>query len=276
MNASPDASTIDIFFIGVGKCGTSWIYKYLSRRGDVGVPSIKEPYILNHPPEKYAEKIAEVYDERRPRCDFSNVYYWDQTIPEKIARHNPNAKIVLTVRKPSKRVSSHFAFLQRNGEYTGMDLVEYLNSGDPDELVGRSDYQDILIRYSKHVPAENIVVLPLELLSTDVQRYADTLTEFLGIERREVAAEDTEKVLGRSKARSPLLSRTGKRVAEQLRGAGHLKVLSQLKESEAVRKVLFSTDDQPTASLDSALLPAHLRSLDDQYPAFLEKAGAAL
>ena len=262
--------TIDVFFIGVGKCGTSWIYKHLSRRGDVGVPKIKEPYILNQPVERRPQMIRDLYDDRRPRCDFSNVYYWDSSIPQKIAEHNPDAKIVLTVRKPSKRVSSHFAFLQRNGDFVDMDLLEYLDSGDQEELIGRSDYQKIYDRYTNVFPRDQVLVLPLELLSADVQEYASRLAAFLGIPEREVNESDSEKVLGRSSARLPLLSRSAKQLAELLRARGHLKLLSSLKESMLVRKLLFrrsSTD--PSDEITSEQLPAELRRLDDSYGAFV-------
>lgn len=265
-----DSPTIDVFFIGVGKCGTSWIYKHLSRRGDVGVPKIKEPYVLNNPVAKHAEIIHDLYDDRRPRCDFSNVYYWDETIPKKIVEHNPDAKIVLTVRKPSKRVSSHFAFLQRNGEFVDMNLVEHLDSGDPHQLVARSDYQEIYGRYAAVMPDDRILVLSLELLSSDVQKYADRLSAFLGVPQRSIDESDSEKVLGRSSARMPFLSRSAKKFAEQLRARGYLKLLSRLKESLLVRKLLFSrSGDSAADEFEYEQLPTNLRKLDDAYSEFL-------
>lgn len=276
MNSTQDEATIDVFFIGVGKCGTSWIYKHLTKRSDVGVPSIKEPYVLNSPPEKYAEVIADLYGAQRPRCDFSNVYYWDPTIPSKIIEHNPDAKVVLTVRKPSKRVSSHFGFLQRNGEFVGMDLVEYLDSGDPEDLVARSDYQRVLDRVTAVTQREKILVLPLELLSSDAQLYADRLADFLDLPRREVDDSDREKVLGRASARMPVINRAAKTLATAMRERGHLKMLSKLKESEQVRSVLFrSSTDGAGSDLDETRFPASLKALDGAYLDFLEKNDAA-
>lgn len=276
MNAVQGEAMIDVFFIGVGKCGTSWIYKYLTKRGDAGVPSIKEPYVLNNPPEKHAEVIADLYGSQRPRCDFSNVYYWDPTIPKKIIEHNPDAKVVLTVRKPSQRVSSHFGFLQRNGEYVGMDLVEYLNSGDPDQLVARSDYQSILDRVAAVTSQENILVMPLELLSANPQRYADRLADFLDLARREIDESDRERVLGRASARIPVVNRAAKGLATAMRERGYLKLLSKLKESERVRSLLFTRNNEGGSDLDASQLPTPLKALDEAYPDFLEKNRAAV
>lgn len=262
---------IDVFFIGVGKCGTSWIYKHLSRRGDIGVPKIKEPYVLNSPVEEHAAIIEDLYDDRRPRCDFSNVYYWDESIPNRIVEHNPDAKIVLTVRKPSKRVSSHFGFIQRNGEHVNNSVVEYLQRGDPHDLVKRSDYQEIYDRYSSIIAKDRILVLPLELLSSDVQEYANRLAKFLDVPERVVDESDSQKVLGRSSARMPFVSRSAKKLAEQLRARGYLKLLSGFKESSLVRKLLFSSADAaPDQNFAYEDLPVALRNLDDSYENFLE------
>ena len=267
---------IDVFFIGVGKCGTSWIYKHLSRRGDIGVPKIKEPYILNHPRHEQASQIEALYDEQRPRCDFSNVYYWDTSIPEKIAEHNPEAKIVLTVRKPSKRVQSHFAFLQRNGEFVDRGLVDYLNSGDSEQLVERSDYQRVLDRFGDALADDQLLVLPLELLAANTEQYAHTLAEFLGVPKLALSEEDTQTVLGRSSARSPFLSRAAKRLAGQLRDRGYLVALARLKELSIIQRMLFSQSSPANAEIDVNELPKRLKDLDAAYPNFLRRYGVHL
>lgn len=267
-----DEASIDVFFIGVGKCGTSWIYRHLTRRGDIGVPEIKEPYVLNNSPEDQAAVVAKLYGSKRPRCDFSNVYYWDESIPAKVIENNPNAKIVLTVRKPSKRIASHFAFLQRNGEHVDSTVGEYLAAGDPHELVARSDYQRIFDRFSEVVDSDRILVLSLEQLADDVQTYADRLAEFLEVETRVVDAMDTEKVLGRSSARFPAVSRMAKKAAEVLREQGYLKVLSRFKESALIRRALFQQVEG--AQDQDVRWPAEVELLDSQYAEFLAAHGS--
>lgn len=262
---------VDVFFIGVGKCGTSWIHRYFVQRGDVGVPAIKEPYILNHPIDEQISMIERLWDDLRPRCDFSNLYYWDARSAQRILDHNPAARIVLTVRLPSKRVESHFAFLQRNGEYTKSSVVEYLDAGDPVDLVARSDYERVVERFAEHFPPTQLLVLPLELLAADPQAYADRLSVFLDIPSTPLAEEDTKKVLGRSTARVPVVSRLAKRAGERLRDSGQLELLAKLKESELVRRVLFS--EIKASSQEQIEWPEAVRTLDAAYPAFLESVG---
>jgi len=268
--------TIDVFFVGVGKCGTSWIYEYLRGRGDVGVPAVKEPYVLDlDDAAAQHRRVGQLYDSQRPRCDLSNTYYWDPTNAERLRGHNPNARVVVTTRRPSGRVESHFAFLQRNGRYQGWSLARYFSeSADPDDLVARSDYQPILDRYAEQVGADNVLLLPLELLRSDQDAYVQRLCSFMGLEERPLTDGERKAVLSRSAPRFGPAAFAAAQVAAVLRRLGLLRLLGRLKSSGLVQRVLFrsaaQTDDDVWGGQP---MPARLQQLDREYPALLRSWG---
>lgn len=239
-------SGVEFFFVGFGKCGTSWIYELLRRHDVVATPSIKEPYLVDVDAERRAALIAKLYRPKddQPLADFSNVYYWDPQNANKIKAINPQAKIVITMRMPSERVVSHFGFLQRNALVPDtMTLADYLEGGDPEDIVARTNYAAAIARYETAFGAENVLVLPLEALREDPQGYADRLFAFLGVEGFALSEEDKLPVLQAAKPRSRMLARIAKGSAMTLRSLGFLSLLGGLKQMQGLRRLLYKPVD---------------------------------
>lgn len=257
---------VKYFFVGVGKCGTSWIYNFAKKYSLLSIPKIKEPYLIDKVDPEV--EIAKLYTSRENMADFSNTYFFDHDNPRKIYEYNPDAKIIITTRKPSDRIVSHFAFLQRNGHFSEMSVEQYLSSGDPESIIQRSEFWNIYSRYIEYFSPRNILILPLELLKENPAEYTSNLCKFLEIEVIVPNDDDAKPVLPRSKARSKILARTAKYFALKLRSMGFLVVLGKLKESKYIRKVLFSEvkgkDESQFGEFQSKL-----NDLDSQYKNWL-------
>ena len=263
-----------VFFVGVGKCGTSWLWSHLGQTAKVVVPTVKEPYLIDLPASEQQAAVERWWPAGDgPLADFSNVYYWDIDNPSKVHGYNPDARIVLTVRRPSARAVSHYRFLLRNGLVASDDLAEYLTRDDGHELVARSDYLPMLARYESMFWSDRVLVLPLELLQHDATAYLNRLGEFLGIDFDPVSEADAEPVLSASAPRNRYVSRVAYQAGVVLRRAGLLRVLSTVKQSPIVARVLFteagSADHLKAAA---AALPS-LQALDDAYPDLLRRVG---
>ena len=48
-NVTMSVERVKFFFVGVGKCGTSWIFEIARKKALMSVPKIKEPYIIDEP-----------------------------------------------------------------------------------------------------------------------------------------------------------------------------------------------------------------------------------
>ncbi len=264
---------IEFFFVGVGKCGTSWIHRYLSRRPEIATPKLKETYFIDAGPRRRRRILSRQYPGGdRPLADFSNVYYWDESNPAKIHDYNPASRIIVTVRQPSRRAVSHFRFLRRGGEVGDLPLDDYLAGGDEHQLVARSDYRPIIERYRRVFGADRVLILPLELLATDPQAYADRLCRFLDLPTRPLDDVDREPVLAAQRSRLPIVTRAGRLVVAGLRRLGLLGLIGAVKNSGAAQRMLFVVDD---VEVELGPHPA-LERLDADYPSLLAEAGVAV
>jgi hypothetical protein len=266
---SKNPPVISYFFVGVGKCGTSWIYEFLKNHQAVSVPSLKEPHIVDQPEGRIPTLIADLYQSDDKMADFSNTYYWDPANPKKIVAHNPDAKIIFTVRQPSARIISHFRFLIRSGIVQGMTLEQYLDQGDPEHIVERSEYWTSVARYTAEFGADRVLVLPLELLSSDPQAYADTLLDFLGVDRITLEVGDKTPVLQSARPRSPMAAKLARSAGAALRRSGQLRLLGRLKSSDRLRRMLFKPG-APDADVSFGKYASQMADMDQRYGQLIE------
>ena len=198
-------------------------------------------------------------------CDFSTLYYWDINNAEKIYNYNKFSKIIITIREPSKRIVSHFGFLQRNGLLTESTLAEYLKNGDTQEIIARSNYTDMINRYISVFGKKNVLLLPLEQLQNSPQLYVDRLLNFLDEPSFILSESDTKPVLKSARARSRLLAKLVKTLAGFLRKIGMLSLLGQLKSSKLIRSILFKTVDNQKQAISFAHRTQEITKLDEDY-----------
>lgn len=258
---------VDYFFVGPGKCGTSWLYEFCARHQLVNTPSLKEPYLLQFSEARQQEYIARLYTGTGPIADFSNTYSFNKTCPRDIQQHNARARVVITVRKPSDRVRSHFRYHERTAA-TGLAMREYFEAGDTESMLERSDYRPMIERFVTTLGRERILVLPLEVLRREPDSYASRLCDFLGAETVVLDERDLEPVRVASEPRWPVLGRSAKRLAVWLRGNGHLQVLGALKRSSIIERSLFraSPPSRVDRMDDFGPATARLKELDESYP----------
>ena len=273
-NVTTSIEKVKFFFVGVCKCGTSWIFEIARKKALMSVPKIKEPYIIDESPEKREKMVRSLYDSYSEMADFSNVYYWDPDNAQKIFEYNPDALIIITVRKPSKRIVSHFEFLKRNGMHTSLSLAEYLEKGDSDHIVARSEYPEMIRRYETVFGKDNVLILPLEQLKSEPQTYLDRLTQFCSLPSLQLEEEDKSPVLKRATTRSPLLARSAKGVAVLFRKLKLLKILGKLKDSKVIRGILYREAKGPvTRDDDFGKLTQQIAKLDEEYETLLTSYG---
>jgi len=264
---------VTFFFVGVGKCGTSWLYEFFKRHELLSLPTIKEPYLIDCSAQKREKMVNSLYSGNGKKADFSNLYYWDTENPRKIKDYNPHAKIIITTRRPSHRIVSHFTFLKRNADRHAQQksLAQYLEHGDLEHLVQRSDYPPIIDRYLASFGADNVLVLPLEQLKETPQRYVDRLLTFMQLPTIALTPEDTTPVLKRSTARSSMLARTAKSLAVLLRSLGLLRILGILKESQTIRRFLFrEIQGDALTDRDFGTLNTAITAMDHDYKNLLQ------
>jgi len=260
---------VEIFFVGVGKCGTTWIYETTKRLKLLSVPTLKEPFIVDQPPSDQTKLVTKLYDQgvMAPLADFSNLYFTDIDNAKKIFDYNSEAKIILTVRKPSDRIASQYQMLVRNGLDETISLSEYLDNDDLG-LIERSRYWDIAQRYIDVFGKEKVQIMSLEMLKSRPQAYMDRLCSFLEISSPALSVEDRKPVLVASKPRNAAIARQGKKLSLYMRRVGLYKSLGYLKNSNLVRGLVYKPIDKREIP-DFGKFSSEVLELDQKYDDFL-------
>lgn len=182
---------IDFFVIGAARCGTTSLYHYLKQHQQVFLPNIKE---LNHfsrvesldkedyelPKEEtlHHTKIVEDIEaysalfhkakSGQRKGDISPSYLWKKETARRIYEHNPDAKIIVSLRNPVHRAFSHYLMNVAVG-YESLEGFEAALKADKNEIWGGgnlylewSSYFEGLNEFIKYFGRENVLILLFE------------------------------------------------------------------------------------------------------------------
>ena len=126
-------------------------------------------------------------------------------VPEKIARHLPDARLIYIVRHPLERIESHWMHRVQHGDARSFKkmLREYPN------LVDTSRYWSQIQLYRKYFGDDQILVLFFDELKKNPERVLKQCFSFLGVDPDVRLANPAEHrhVTGQFKVESDLLKR---------------------------------------------------------------------
>lgn len=202
---------VDFFVVGAARSGTTSLYNYLKQHPDIFLPNIKE---LNHfsrvessqsqdyqRPKKevlYHTKIInspEVYQdlyeeamEHQLKGDVSPSYLWGTTTAQRIFDHNPEAKIIVSLRDPVQRAFSHYVMNLSVGYDTEPSFERAIHAkesriwGGGNLYLEWSRYYEALKSYYDLFPKENIKVLIFEDWTSKKQETLQHICNFLNVD----------------------------------------------------------------------------------------------
>ena len=202
---------IDFFVVGAARCGTTSLYHYLKQHPQVYLPNIKElnhfskvessdkeDYILPKDDTLYHTKIIKKFDDYRAlynqvganrlKGDISPSYLWKKETAVKIYNHNPEAKIVVSLRNPVHRAFSHYLMNVSVGYEASEDFNAALMAERKDIWGGGnlflewSSYYDALQTYVDTFGRDRVLVLVFEDWIKDKKTMLKNLFSFLEID----------------------------------------------------------------------------------------------
>ncbi|WP_299966707.1 sulfotransferase [uncultured Roseobacter sp.] len=235
------------FYGGPPKAGSSWIYSLLATHPQVFVPDGKYVQFFTDFYDRGLEWYAGCYEDAGPehiaRCDLTTDYLFVPEAAERLAKHIPDARIFFSLRNPAERDWSAYQHLLRTGQAHGP--LETEADSAHRLLSSCSAYSDAIERAWRLFGRENTHILWFDDIRSEPQVAADSLYEFLGVEKRPIRQEDSGAKNVARAARNTRLNGVLKQGAIALRAAGLSKVLGKLKNSAMIDKVLFSADRVP-------------------------------
>jgi hypothetical protein len=122
--SKPGAKRVNLFVVGAQKAGTTALFKLLAAQQDICAPE-KELHFFDRD-ERYQGGTAEAlsaYHWRFQACehqrywaDCTPIYMYLPQVPVRLARYNPNARIIVLLRSPADRALSQWNMEYRKGK----------------------------------------------------------------------------------------------------------------------------------------------------------------
>lgn len=192
---------IDFFIIGSQKCGTTSLYALLAQHKSIYLPIIKEnPYFIKtnfYKNNKYLDRYYSKKDMVNKRVGFShaNMLHCDYC-PERIVRHNKNAKLIVILREPISRAFSAFRYAVKNSREKEANSFEEAFALEEKRMKFDSESQERSnlcyfenSKYHKHLTnylnwfnKEQIFICTINELEEDPEKLINKISCFLNVE----------------------------------------------------------------------------------------------
>jgi hypothetical protein len=233
-SSAADGWLPNLIVIGAQKCGTTSLHAYLDQHPEISMSREKETdFFLWHQDRGSDWWRTQFRPGTRIRGESSTgytVYPLTPWVPERIARAQPEARLIYVVRDPIDRMVSAYVHLAAAGktDRTPSEVFSHPRLGESD-LVYRGLYAMQLERYLEHFEAEQILVLEYRDLLEDRERTLRRAFRHLGVDEDFSSPEFSiehnpsdalRRGVGPARGRSPyeLMGRIG-RLPRPLRGA---------------------------------------------------------
>jgi len=181
--------------IGSAQSGTTSLYHVFSEHPQIFMSRKKELHFFVK--EHWYRRGIEQYERHFPEeltqgkmavGEATPVYICHPRAPERIARHVPDVKMILTVRNPVQRAYSQYWRKRRDLTETGTFEEALEQDLTPEYVPGRRGYFNrglylhYIERYLQHFNREQLLVLTFDELSEDPHSFYARCFEFIGVD----------------------------------------------------------------------------------------------
>jgi Sulfotransferase domain len=189
------------FVIGPPRTGTSWLHTVLSHSAWLSDPT-KETRFFDKHFHRGLDWYRSHYRKASPdRCigEIAPTYFASNEARERIARLIPEARVVCTFRNPVDRVLSLYRLKRAYGliPWNFEDALER----DP-ELIESSRYAAHLTAWQRDLGSQ-VLATVFDDMQRDPQSYLNTLVDFVGVPRFELAPSQVRRVLSSESMTQP-------------------------------------------------------------------------
>jgi Sulfotransferase domain len=263
----------NFIYIGPDKAGSSWLHEMLIRHPEVYLTPAKDLYFFDRYFDRgmgwYADQFKGATSQHKIVGEICQDYLFDPPSPGRIAENLGQIKTMVSLRDPVERAWSSWLYARKHGMWPE-DFLTALR--EVPELLEHGRYADGLDRFTEHFPRESVHIAVFDDLSADPQKFLDDTTDFLGISRMSLSAEEREPTLAAASARSVKVAHLARRAADFAREHGAARVIGFVKRSPLVHKVLYRPIDKAAVRPDPAAvdfiknaLADDVRRLDSDY-----------
>ena len=179
-------------FIGIGaaKAGTTWLAACMRQHPQIFMPLRKEVNVFHYTDfdtstlRLYEQHFAPATSKRLPG-EFSTLYLQSALASQRIAKHAPDAKLIVSLRNPIEQVYSHYWHLRRQLFHASQSNApidfEQAIERYPHLLIEPALYHKHLRRWLDEFSRDQLLVVWFDDIVTDPQRVLTEVFSFLGV-----------------------------------------------------------------------------------------------
>ena len=181
-------------FIGIGapKAATTWIYECLKEHPDVYVTPIKETNFfayydpIDNRMDQYEDHFRS-YTSQRAVGEISTVYFSSELAPERIRKHIPDVKLLLSLRNPIDQIYSHYWHLKSQNfhEWEGKNLpVSFEDALEryQDRLLGDALYHKNLLKWLEFFDLSDLKIIFYEDIKNDPVKVISEIYQYIDVD----------------------------------------------------------------------------------------------
>ena len=176
---------MELFHIGPQKTATTWVYKCLRDHDGIFVPKVN---MINYYDIKYykgAKWYKNFYNDAEGGdllFDPTMTYVRSPWAPRRIARDNPDAKIMLCLRDPIDRAFSHYWHEKKKGSIN-FEFAEVLENYDLySSWLEPGFYAEHIERYLHYFDRDQFLFLRFENLKSDPEEFLGRILHFADVD----------------------------------------------------------------------------------------------
>lgn len=186
--------SLDFIGIGSGKSGSTWLYKNIVKHPEIYEGNPKE---INYFSSLYKKKDFEWYKSNftgsgnLKKGEFSVTYIDDPKSAKNIKLVFPNIKIIAILRNPNDRIYSDYLHSIRKG--TISPALTFSNFISDENNLNFANYYEKLLKYYEIFNENQILVLILEELESNMIENMRMVYDFIGVDNLEFIPDNLEK-----------------------------------------------------------------------------------
>lgn len=174
----------NLFHVGPQKSGTTWLYQALRCHPDISAPEVDtiNYFDINYcKGESWYESFF-THDDEKIRFDPTYTYIRNKRAPERISKHNPNAKIMLTARDPIERAFSHYWHEKKKDRFDFNFYEVFRNYDLFENWIEPGMYALHYRRFLEFFPKDQIKILFFQDLQDDPERFFEDVCRYCEID----------------------------------------------------------------------------------------------
>jgi len=239
MENRPLSRCPDFIYIGTSKAGSTWLFDILSRHPEVYMTPTKGLYFFDHHYDLGWQWYLEHFAAAGPEeivAEISHSYLYSSVACERIAKMNPDVKLMVCLRNPIDRAFSMYLDGLRNEKWGGTfeQRIE-----DTRELVEEGCYARHLKPYLDAFPRQQIHITFFDELREDPATYARGVFDALQIAPMTLEPKLTKKVMPASLPRNKQFCQLAKNMSTICKQRGWKQLRGLVKRSRLIRSVLY-------------------------------------